>query len=61
MVSLGDCVKYFHSSLMNIASQTLPDFSSSFVLDQKNSPHNYEYTILIIYTDILMALRDSDF
>lgn len=46
---------------MNIVSQTLPDFSSSFVLGQKNLPHNYEYTILIIYNDILMALHDSDF
>lgn len=46
---------------MNIVSQTLPDFSSFFVLGQKNFPHNYEYTILIIYNDILMALHDSDF
>lgn len=46
---------------MKIVSQTLPDFSSSFVLGQKNFPHNYEYTILIIYNDILMALHDSDF
>lgn len=46
---------------MNIVSQTLPDFSSSFVLGQKNFPHNYEYTILLIYNDILMALHDSDF
>lgn len=46
---------------MNIVSQTLPDFSSSFVLGQKNFLHNYEYTILIIYNDILMALHDSDF
>lgn len=46
---------------MNIVSQTLPDFSSSFVLGQKNFPHNYEYTILIIYNDILMVLNDNAF